>query len=112
MATKAKAPEFNIEAVFAPVKALNELALANTAKVVDMQFAAARKYADMALANVREMAELNDPAAVQAYVAKQPEAMKALAEGMAADAQEITKLGVAYVQEAGKVVAESVKKAA
>ena len=107
-----KAPEFNLEAAFAPVKALNTLVLENTAKVVELQFAAARKYADLALASTREVSELKDAEAFQAYVAKQPEAMKHLAEDMAADAQEMTKLGMSYVQEAGKVVAESVKKAA
>ena len=112
MANKFSVPNIDMEAALAPMKALNTLALENTAKVVEMQFAAARKYADLALANAREVAELKDPAAVQAYVAKQPEALKALAEGATADAQEIANMGVAYLQEAGKVVADSVKKAA
>ena len=100
------------EKAFEPVKALNKLALDNAAKLVEMNLNVAKRYADLTLANAREVAELKDPAAVQAYVAKQPEAFKALADDAAADAQVVVKLGMAYFEEAGKVVAANVKKAA
>ena len=97
---------------FEPVRALNKLALDNTAKLVEMNLAVAKRFADTALAGAREVMELKDPAAVQAYMAKQPEALKAFADDARADAEAAVKLGMAYFEEAGKVVAANVKKAA
>ena len=77
----------DIDKVFEPVRALNKLTLDNTAKLVELNLAVAKRFADATLANVREAVELKDPAAVQAYLAKQPEAMKALADEARAPCQ-------------------------
>jgi len=108
----AKKPVLEIEAALAPVQALNKLALDNAAKLFEMNFSAAKRVAEITLANAREMAEIKDPAAAQAFFAKQPETMKAFAEEAAADAQSVVKLGMEWSEEAGKLVADSVKKAA
>ena len=98
-----------MEKVFEPVRALHMLALENTAKLVEMNLAFARRYADTALANAREMIELKDPAAVQAFLAKQPEAMKTFADETRADAEAALKMGMSYFEEAGKVVSSNAK---
>ena len=101
-----------MEKTFEPMRALNQLALDNAAKLMEMNLNIARRYADLMLGNVREMVELKDPAAVQAFVAKQPESMKAFADSTRADAEAAVKLSMTYFEEAGKLVTENVKKAA
>ncbi len=110
MATAKTVSEF--DKAFGPFLALNKLALDNTAKLVEMNLDVARRYAELSLTNAREAAELKDPAAIQAFVSKQPEAFKALAETVSTDAQATVKLGMSYLEEAGKVVAANLKKAA
>ena len=110
MATAKNLPEF--EQALEPVRAFNQLALDGCAKMVEMNLTIAKRYSDMTLANVRELVELKDPAAMQAYVAKQPEAMKAFADTARADAEAALKLSMNYFEEAGKLVAANSKKAA
>ena len=101
-----------LDKVFEPMRAFNKLTLDNAAKFVEMNLDVAKRYADIALANAREMAEIKDPAAMQAYVAKQPEAMKAFADTARADAEAVMKLSIGYFEAAGKLVADTTKKAA
>lgn len=110
MAKSSATPDLNT--ILEPAKALNQLALDNAAKLFEMNFSMAKRFADMTMATAREVTELKDPAAVQAYVAKQPEALRAMADESAADAQAVVKMGMDYFQEAGKVVSANVKKAA
>ncbi len=110
MATAKSLPEF--DKVFEPVRAFNKLTLDNAAKMLEMNLDVAKRYTDLALANAREIVELKDPAAVQAYVAKQPEAFKAFADTARADAEAAVKLSVSYFEAAGKLVSDSAKKAA
>ena len=101
-----------LDKTFEPLRALNKLALDNTAKLMEMNLDIARRYADLMLGNVRELVELKDPAAVQAFVARQPESLKAFADSTRADAEAAVKLGMNYLEEAGKLVSENVRKAA
>ena len=45
-------------------------------------------------------------------MAKQPEAIKTFADSARADAEAAVKLGMSYIEEAGKLVAANTKKAA
>jgi phasin family protein len=110
MATAKTLPE--VDKVLEPVRAFNQLALDNCAKMVEMNLDIAKRYTEMTLPNERELVELKDPAAVQAYVAKQPEAIKSFADTARADAEAALKLSMSYFEEAGKLVASNAKKAA
>lgn len=109
MATKALP---DVDKALEPVRAFNKLTLDNAAKMMEMNLSITKRYADLALANARELVELKDPAAVQAYVARQPEAIKAIADTARADAEAAVKLSMSYFEAAGKLVSESTKKAA
>ena len=100
-----------VDKLFEPMRAFNKLALESAAKAVEMNLDVARRYTDLALANAREMVEIKDPAALQAYVAKQPEAMKSFAVSARADAEAAVKLSVSYFEAAGKLVTDSAKEA-
>lgn len=102
----------DIEKTFEPMRALNQLALDNAAKLMEMNLDVAKRYSNMMLSSAREMIELKDPAALQAFVAKQPEAIKSFTDVARADAEAAVKLGMTYFEQAGKLVSESAKKAA
>lgn len=110
MATAKSTPE--LDKALEPVKALNNLMLDNAAKLVDINFDVARRYTDMTLQNWREALDIKDAAALQAYVARQPQAFKDFAETVSADTQAVVKLGVACFEEAGKIVSTGIRKAA
>ena len=102
----------NIDALIAPYKALNDLAQANVEKLVALQTKNFTKYSEMALNSVKEASALTDMEQSQAYLAKQAELNKKVAEDMAADLKAVAEMSQAYAAEAQKVVAESAKKVA
>ena len=110
--TKTTSATAELDKAFEPVRAFNQLTLEKAAQLVEMNIEAMRRYTDLALANARELVDLRDPAALQAYFAKQPEAIKAFTETAKADAEAAVKLGLAYVEEAGQLVAKGANGAA
>lgn len=102
----------NIDALIAPYKALNELAQANVEKLVALQTKNFSKYSEMALNSVQEAAKLTDMDQSQAYLAKQGELSKKVAEDIAADLKTVADMSQAYAAEAQKVVAENASKIA
>ena len=99
------------EELLAPVKALNELAIANAEKLVALQSKNFEKYSKIALSSLQEASAVADLEQSQAYFKKQGEVSKQVAEDFAADMKEVAELGQAYVAEVQKVVSENVAKA-
>ena len=96
-------------------KAMNELALANSEKLVAMNIAQWQKQADVTLAAMRSAMELKDFNDVQAYMTQQGEVAKEVLEGVVADAQTVAKIGEEAAAEFTKLVNANVaaaKKAA
>ena len=102
----------NIDALIAPYKALNELAQANVEKLVALQAKNFGKYSEMALTSAKEASALTDLEQSQAYLAKQGELSKKVAEDIAADLKAVAEMSQAYAVEAQKVISESAKKGA
>ncbi len=102
----------NVDALVAPYKALNELALANAEKLVALQSANYVKYSNLVLANLKEAAALTDIEQSKAFAEKQVELSKKIAEDVKADANVVVEIGKAYVAELQSVVAASAKKVA
>ena len=50
-----KSPISELDKTLEPVRALNKLALDNAAKVIEMNFDVARRYADLTLSSMREV---------------------------------------------------------
>ncbi len=115
MARQANSVLFNQD-FFAPVKALNELALANVEKLVEMNLATMHKYSDITLDAWKAALDVKDVQGMQEYVARQGEVAKEVVEGMVADAKEVAKLSQDYAAGAQKIAVEKagvvVKKAA
>lgn len=102
----------NIDALIAPYKALNDLAQANVEKLVALQTKNFSKYSEMALNSVQEASKLTDMEQSQAYLAKQGELSKKVAEDIAADLKTVAEMSQAYAVEAQKVVSENASKIA
>ncbi len=113
---KQATPVFFNQNMFAPVKALNELALANIEKLVELNLATMHRYSDVALDAWKAALEVKDADGMREYVARQGEVAKEVVEGMVADAKEVAKLSQDYASSAQKIVSdkttEAVKKAA
>ncbi len=118
MATKnpiqKQAEDFQKQAAdfLAPVKALNELALANTERLVEMQVQSFREYADVALDNWKAALAVKDMDGAQKYFAKQNEVAQEVAKKLASDAKVVVELGQEYISEVQKVVTSNFEKAA
>lgn len=103
------------EKLLAPVVELNQLALAKTEKLVDLQVAAVRKYAAMALGNWKQALQVKDLAGAQKYAAGQNDVVKQVMEDIAQDAKAMAELGKEYAAEVQKLIsvpAKGSKKAA
>ena len=98
------------EEMMAPVRALNELALAHASRIVDMQLGLARKYADMGLASFKAVTSVKDADSVKTYFADQAEVARKNSETVLADAKALGQLNVDYVTEAQKIVKEGLGK--
>ncbi len=101
-----------VDALVAPYKALNELALANVEKLVALQSTNYVKYSNLALASLKEAAAVTDVEQSKAFAEKQVELSKKVASDIQADVQVASDMSKAYVAELQSVVAASVKKAA
>ena len=105
---------YNEEAL-ASVKALNELAIANSEKLVALNVAQLQKQADVALSAWRSMLDVKDLSDVQGYMASQSEVARELLNGIVADSKTVAKLGEETAAEIGKLVnanIEAIKRAA
>ncbi len=114
MTNQFELPKFDFaqaEEFFAPYKALNNSALANTEKLVALQAANFVKYSNIALNNLKEAATVTDLEQSQAFFKKQAEVAQEVAENLKADGQEIVELGQAYAVEAQSVFTANVEKA-
>jgi phasin family protein len=95
------------ETLMEPVQAFNSLAIDNASKVAQIQIVAFRRYSELVLNGAREMAGLDEPEAIQAFVVRQGEAIRSLADAAGADFQAMTRIGFEYVQAAGAILNRS-----
>lgn len=100
-----------VEEFLAPYKALNTLAISNTEKLVTMQAASFLKYSNIALASAKEANEITDIEGTKAYIEKQVDVAKQVAEDMKADVQVIIDMNKAYFDEVKSVFTDNVEKA-
>ncbi len=96
------------EEMMAPVRALNELALTQATRFVEMQFGFARKYADLGLATFKAATTVTDADSARRYFTEQAEAARKASETALADAKALSQLGVDYMVEAQKIVKDSI----
>ena len=103
------------EEILGNVRAVNEVVLANSERMVAMNLAFLRRQADVTLAAMRAAMDVKDLNGMQAYMASQGEVAREVAEGMVADAKVVAQLGAETVAEVTDIVSanvEAAKKAA
>ncbi len=99
----------NIDALMAPYKALNELAMANAEKLISVQSANYVKYSNMALASLKEAAVVTNVEKSKAYFKKQADLTRQVTEDLGSDVNVVAEMGNAYVAELQSVLVSSAK---
>ena len=99
------------EELFAPVRSLNELAVASVERVVDLQLTSARKYATVALDSVKAAAAVTDLEGAKSFAAAQGEVARKTAEDLVADGKVLAQLGKDYSTEVQTIVKAGLEKA-
>jgi phasin family protein len=92
----------------APVQKLNNIAIANTEKVIAFQTANLQKYARVGIAQWKAAAQVNDPESLLAYVTAQGARLTDVSGEIVADTKQAYQLGVDFLSEAQKVAQENV----
>lgn len=102
----------SFEEFVAPVIALNQIALAYTEKVVELNLTVLRKQADLALTGWREALAIKDAEQVKEYLAHQGEVVRTVVDGYVTDAKVVAELNQEVANDMRNVVEAGVTKAA
>ena len=99
----------SLRPVFAPLRKMNEIAIAHVEKVVAIQLESAKAHANLGIDQWKAAAEVSDPSSFMAYVAKQGAFATNIAEQVVSDVQKLRELGGDFVEKAQTVVQEEAR---
>ena len=94
------------EKISAPVKSLNELAIANIEKMAELQMGLASKGIQVAVESLKSASAVTDVEGLKAYCASQNEVAKGLVEDVVASTNTVAELSKTYAEDA-KVIVEA-----
>lgn len=92
----------------APVQKLNNIAIANTEKMVAFQAGNLQKYAQLGIAQWKAAAQVNDPESLLEYLTAQGARMTDVSEQIIADTKQAYQLGMDFLSEAQQMAQENV----
>ncbi len=98
----------NFEKFSAPVKALNELAIANIEKLAELNLALAEKSVKVSVESLKSASAVSDLAGLKSFYAGQNEVAKGLVEDVVASSSTVAEIGKAYVEDAKGIVETAV----
>lgn len=93
--------------MMAPVRAMNEVAVENTEKLVKLQAAAFQNYAKLAIDHWREALKVKDADSMKDFLSKHRAYVETVAEKATKDANTVMELGNDYVAEVQKILKDS-----
>lgn len=96
-----------IEKYYAPVRELNNLAIANIEKLMDLQLKFIEDSAKAGVESMKTAAAINDADGLKEYFNNQVAASKQLTERALEDGRTVAEMGNEYVKEAQKVVKDT-----
>ncbi|MDX1527741.1 MAG: phasin family protein [Gammaproteobacteria bacterium] len=97
--------------MMAPVRAMNEVAVEKTEKLVKLQANAFQSYAKMAIDHWRDALKVKDADSAKDFMSKQRAYVESVAEKANKDASAMMELGNDYVAEVQKILKDSAAKA-
>lgn len=97
--------------MIAPVRAMNEVAVENTEKLVKLQANAFQSYAKLAIDHWREALKVKDADGVKDFMNKHRAYMETVTEKATKDANAVMEIGNDYVAEVQKIFKDSAAKA-
>ena len=96
-----------IEKYYAPVRELNNLAIANMEKVLDMQLKFIEDSTKAGLDSLKTATAINDAEGLKEYLNSQVATSKQFTERALEDGRTVAELGNDYIKEAQNVVKEA-----
>ncbi len=97
--------------MMAPVRAMNEVAVEKTEKLVKLQASAFQNYAKLAIDHWREALKVKDADGVKDFMSKHRAYVETVTEKATKDANAVMELGNDYVAEVQKIFKDSAAKA-
>jgi phasin family protein len=97
-----------IEKFSAPVKALNELAIANFEKLAALQLSFAEKSVKVGVESLKSASAVTDLEGLKAFYTTQSEVAKGLVEDVVASSTTVAEIGKAYAEDAKGIVESAV----
>jgi phasin family protein len=91
----------------APVQKFNNLAMAQTEKVITFQTVSLQKYAELGMAQWKAAAAVDDLESLSAYISGQGARMTEVGKQIMADTKQAYQLSTEFVSEAQKVAQEN-----
>lgn len=95
------------EKFIAPFKELNNVAVQNVEKLVDLQLKALEENTKVGLEQLKNAAAINDLDGLKSYIDSQTEISKQVAERTVQDTRAVVELGNAYTNEVQRIVKEN-----
>jgi phasin family protein len=92
----------------APVKALNELAIANIEKMAALQLSIAEKSVKVGVDSLKSASAVSDLEGLKSFYTAQNEVAKSLVEDAVANGNTVAELGKAYAEDAKGIVESAV----
>ncbi len=92
----------------APVKALNELAIANIEKMAALQLSFAEKSVKVGVDSLKSASAVSDLEGLKSFYTAQNEVAKGLVEDVVANGTTVAELGKAYAEDAKSIVETAV----
>ena len=97
--------------MMAPVRAMNEVAVEKTEKLVKLQTTAFQSYAKLAIDHWREALKVKDADSAKDFMSKHRAYVQTVTEKATKDANAVMELGNDYVAEVQKIFKDSAAKA-
>lgn len=94
---------------FEPVREINELALDNVEKLLDIQLKSLNDTARLSLEQLRSATDIKDVDGLKQYITEQADLVKSLGERFVKDSQTALELGVSYTDRVQQIVSDSIK---
>lgn len=99
------------EAVFAPIRKFNLLAVSKIEKLASLQLASLQDYSELGIAQLKAATEVTDIEGLQDYFRRQGDLLSAVREKYIADARALSELSGEFGVEAKKLTEETIKAA-
>ena len=99
------------QGVLEPIQKLSRQAVITVEQLAARQLDSLKTYADLGVGNIKAAAEVRDIESLQAFMSKQTDVVRSVADRFVADAKAVAEMGVDFISQTAKVGAMSIPEA-